>query len=820
MKKLEELTMKELIEDIGIPMDEKTIWLTFDSDEEVLKDFRDAIIEKSNNVLVTTDGRSIDISEQDYSVKWAMLMIKYEDRANKQALIGYSLYKIASYLEKNKEDVTKEERKQYEEAIKKYMLLLGKRNFNMIYIREKNEEGTVSRLQVINSQELMQYIKNGTPLQTLFRPSRKNQSRIDELERRVGLENIVGMLALSDFETISSYGNDVGEMLSDLSTFNLQRLQSKNGEDEKINLKNYYDTMANTIYMNLKYISIDRLYLVIAYRYIEALENGRINAEEGDYKDFLRLLSNSIAKGTKVEIRESVEETEKIDTTSIIAVYTLEDLLKDIERFHGKRYIRKSEVAEIHSQVVSGERLLSEIDNVFIGFLDFNSDEFEQIIKAREENVIHLIQIGAIETPTEFYHALVARGKCSNELLDLAIEKEIVDGKYLLYLYRQGAINLENIEFALQSKQDAEREGKIADKPNRLDFIDKDDLNKVIIEFYKKVTDNENKDSLQDLQEFYRFIDLYKLLNIKGKSEEEIEKASNSLIESFGDDLNSEIIEELYQYGLIRLKDAASWEINLNKMLAQGEIKPIDLKNLYSEGTIRLENIKNVLRGNSINYADKMWLIYSTFDGESKEEYDIRDELIQLLDTEEEYREEGKKIKSKEIEPDDKDKEKDKNKEKKARWREYVSDPHARWKLISLLDKDYSRAVLPEGMTVSDGHTIFLLPNSNKVVIEKMLEKKGGRQVSSYAAATYILDKDVFYKFLVAIVEEGKVIRSTLGDLARNGYATKIIHNKSWGKNMKEHFEINTENGKYSPEEIAQIDQAIENVEKSKQERE
>ena len=55
-------------------------------------------------------------------------------------------------------------------------------------------------------------------------------------------------------------------------------------------------------------------------------------------------------------------------------------------------------------------------------------------------------------------------------------------------------------------------------------------------------------------------------------------------------------------------------------------------------------------------------------------------------------------------------------------------------------------------MEIKDGHRVFLLPNQDSVVIERMHEKKKGRKVDAYKNATYIMATDEFFKNIDRII--------------------------------------------------------------------
>ena len=244
-------------------------------------------------------------------------------------------------------------------------------------------------------------------------------------------------------------------------------------------------------------------------------------------------------------------------------------------------------------------------------------------------------------------------------------------------------------------------------------------------------------------------------------------------------------------------------------MLSENSIKPTDMKGLVAKRVISIDAIKDVLKRGELSYEEKLDLIYSTFDGETEEEISAREELMDFLGIGESYKAEGVgEVQS------------TRGQGTGTRGREFITDPHARWKLISLLDKDYSKKFLPRDKEIVDGHRVFLLPNSEKILIERMHEKRGGKRVSAYGSATYIMDTDKFFENMDIIIENGAINRTFLREMSESEEATKIIHSKHWGSAIKRYFEITSENERYTVEDIKEIDVAIASVEKSRKERE
>ena len=188
---------------------------------------------------------------------------------------------------------------------------------------------------------------------------------------------------------------------------------------------------------------------------------------------------------------------------------------------------------------------------------------------------------------------------------------------------------------------------------------------------------------------------------------------------------------------------------------------------MYNKGKINLQELAGMISLLEDN-TEKFMIISSLFP--EPEAIETRQELSEIcLELDEGIKEKGgkKRIKREKADRD---------------YNQYITDPTARFMLIKLLDENYSFK-----MTL-DGHAIMHLPNSNRVLIERMLDKNGK---PFYGAATYILDEDCFKRNEDAIVVDNKVKRNKLSQNAESRGVEKLIHSPTgWGKGIKEIFGI------------------------------
>ena len=811
MKKIEETRVRDILNKIGINLSDRDVQVILKNDTKAIDRFEE--IKKTKRY-----GEKMN-SKISFGLAVIDIFEEYEDKMNKEYLVLLTLYNVQKTLEEQGEKLTPEEIREARRYIKNAIELIGNRNFDIVDLNFDEKLHKIMNLRVINSIELIRCIQNKRKLSSMDKPSKKQAERIEEIHESIGLENLAQVLTVDDIKKVISISREVGqgifEQISwnsiemfkkahpEIAVYELGKVGHLTKEFQRavLNSKEYNEAVVDALMRNCKYIDIDKLLLLASYRIVSTIkENGaesiRIskNTEEGIEReskeetliiieDLVKGMYERTKKGTTIEAEEN-ETDKKVE-------YSKEELKKDVMRFRGGRYISEEESKELRKRLLDNETNLMEADEDVLRTIDFEEGDAIKLLTNSEENIIYLINAGAIEK-ADMAGILKLRDKCSERLFAKIQEKGLLNYEQIIRLFQKGILGPENLA-QIENEEEIEEIKKYARENVR--------------KLYENISNREQTPTPEELKQVNRYSNLYKLLNITGKTEEEIKETSNELISSFEESISNEILERLYQYGLITLDSAADWGVDLTEMLAHNSIKPTDLKDLYHKQIITIEAIKDVIINGNLDYEEKLDLIYSTFDGESEEEYQIREELVDLLGISKGHKEETEKTG------------RTKSGENTAKVRTYITDPHARWKLISLLDKEYSKKFLPTGIEITDGHRVFLLPNQEKVVIEKMHEKRQGKKVSAYGSATYIMEADEFFKNIDNIIIEGKVNRTALREISEANQATKIIHSKSWGEAIKRYFEINEENERYTQEEIEEINTAIKNVEASRKER-
>ena len=213
-----------------------------------------------------------------------------------------------------------------------------------------------------------------------------------------------------------------------------------------------------------------------------------------------------------------------------------------------------------------------------------------------------------------------------------------------------------------------------------------------------------------------------------------------------------------------------------------------------------------------MSYSYQVALVCTIFDGQTDKEQEIRERLAQYYNIETAVSNaSGKRTETKKRKYKGASEELSEVKQKVK-----MRDPGAKYNLLSALDSDVK---IEQG--IIDGHIIFHYPNNGEgtVLIEKLHKIATNKESglieirADNESATYVMSEEEFIEMRHQLIKEGKVDRT---QLTQRWWVTRdpvhwIPHNgsSSWERALKERFEINTENLRYSPEDLARIDELI-----------
>lgn len=533
----------------------------------------------------------------------------------------------------------------------------------------------------------------------------------------------------------------------------------------------------NYLKNNLQYMDITKLLLNSAARIMFG-----IKIKKGEKFKGISLKDTNIGsiKASIEYLRELSKELEKKAYENVSYNIVLKDgskaievnkeILKQfLERCTKEDYITDKEIEDIHKGILNGylpddlEKL--KIANVGIQDLIDANESYNK--ETDEEKKLKILE-GNIE------------------IIEYLKHTEKLTDEDILELYVQGKLNLDLI------------------KNIDMDKLPKEYYNKKFKLLYDAMVysvewanepDKSINDQTEEVKRLGRYSALYKhLLEEKVNVDELIE----ILISATGEEYGLDIMDDLYNLNLVTLEKCIDWigpEI-LYKQCEEGKIPPTKVRELYKNGTIDLDTIVNIVKKTD-NVAQRFMLIGSIFPENTENDKNNREYLLnECISIDSNTRETGE------------GKERIKIEGEKQSYLKHITDPFDRMSLISLIDDTYYFE-----MTL-DGHAIIHFPDLKKVIIEKMLDKNSK---PSYGNATYILDEEYYNRNKCRIVENNKIHRQEMSKNVNLPEVTRIIHvANSWGNEIKKYFGIE-ECSKWSKEDLAKIDEAIEKIKENQQ---
>lgn len=626
------------------------------------------------------------------------------------------------------------------------------KGINEYQIITEDEPKSIESIYDYKQRQLFKALLNATALtdmKSIIKPKYRDHV-LSIVMRNVAMEYFIGYQKMSVQEFKNIYDKD--EVVVDI--------EDRESEEKMIGLlKEYFAE-------NFHLIDKEALLLNIAAKSMlglrmcegEKIKNVLLRETDDEEKKekmemsiiSLRRIYNELKKGKYNGLEHEILDD---DGNSIIKI-TLKDVEEFLSRCTDTRYLTDLYIEKIHENLANGifPEDLEELRIAGVGLEDITN-----ITKSYEDE----------ENEDRKEELLLS----ANALIKYLLRNSNIKEEDIIDLYVEGNTSLKLIE-----SMDLE--------------IPKEYFDNRFIELF-------NEDVYLDTEETNSKLKRYGELYAKLREQEHITTTTDELIERisgiFGEEFVPNIIEELYKTGVVNIEEAIEWLGGefLAAQYKQEGLQPVEIREMYNKGKINLQELAGMISLLEDN-TEKFMIISSLFP--EPEAIETRQELSEIcLELDEGIKEKGGKKRIK--------------REKAYRdYNQYITDPTARFMLIKLLDENYSFK-----MTL-DGHAIMHLPNSNRVLIERMLDKNGK---PFYGAATYILDEDCFKRNEDAIVVDNKVKRNKLSQNAESRGVEKLIHSPTgWGKGIKEIFGINEETK--SPEELEQIERAIKIVEESR----
>lgn len=308
-----------------------------------------------------------------------------------------------------------------------------------------------------------------------------------------------------------------------------------------------------------------------------------------------------------------------------------------------------------------------------------------------------------------------AQGKINENIVKQAYENGLRDEKQIFDMYLQGKTGFESIRLLGDNAQ------KIEDE----------------------ITEEGIVILLQDKNEkqFKRYALAYRELILKKLSEEQIAESRQKLIQLLDGTLSKEEVIRLYAENIVGLNEILRYGgmLLLNSMIKDGKLRPSDTKQIFKDNEDgEVLDIREILSRPDMSDIEKIILVYSTYDQASEKE--LRDSFMNYIytnsgDMHDECTSNGER---KEI-----------AKERTVTTRKTVTDPFQRWRLFSLLYENYDKRYI-------DGYLIVYFDNLDRVVIEKMFDKKFGRNYPAYGKRTYTMPLEEYIQIEDEIIQRDR----------------------------------------------------------------
>ena len=312
------------------------------------------------------------------------------------------------------------------------------------------------------------------------------------------------------------------------------------------------------------------------------------------------------------------------------------------------------------------------------------------------------------KTPIEEHANLLRFGAISEETYIKLMERGIISVEDFVNQYQNDLIHINTIRTL--KEEGVEFKGG--------------DVEQQIIDNYMEIRDQENPDD----KKLKKFIALYKVLQLSGLSEEEINEKANDLVINVGTRIESDIEagkqikpfgkedrKNLYELEAIPIDTVVLWadKGELIELLKSECLVPKDLKKLYQQKSIILHDIQEIIQSQDVKLEQKIAIINIVFP--SPEDANIREELFGKITELDETVVPEKESTHREV--------KQKHGGTKPQYHKYIFDTAVRYNSWIQSDENVKMEIL------NDGHIAVHLPNIREgiVVVEQFYKLKTGK---------------------------------------------------------------------------------------------
>lgn len=733
-------------------------------------------------------------------VKVSDFLLQNEDIIDKEKLLFYdflTLQQKVEYYEKHRNN-SQFDQAMYEEKLKKlnecYDLLKdSKVELPDIFIREDG------KMMVEKLQSFHEIVKGKTPKEMELK--QKNLQILNEMKEQKIAEIMLLLINESDLSQYVCQYRGNGEIFKYIIR---QRIEQDLSEEEMVvkstedKIKKAHEeiisTMTELIEKFPEKFKMDHVLLLAAYRAKQMLEKEKgIKEDQNSHKECVKIMqfAKEHIENPNTKILGPVYENHL--QKSVDVDYKFKNLQGDVSRIVDGSYFSKEDLIQIRQKLFSGEVELGASNRELIELLHLTKEEKSELVKVNPNNFESFVMAGMLDK-AEVKNMLenMEEGiELSNRVIDCLCCDDLLENRDFVDMYMRKQINLKQV-------------CRLDDFYHLQSEITVDEL----MQYY------ENREQVEEQEiDFEKYALLFREIRQKNSEEEEKQQIAEQIMEKLYEterDYEADL-KNLYGANLLPIRTLIDWngEKMIYDLIEDASIKPKDAKELLMTGELDVTRAYQALKDSDLSDAEKLNFIFSSFDGvgstpeEIKAQNEARMYLIQAMNISKDFvdysetktyrvaRQKG---------------------ETKQKWNRYVSDPVYRWQLFSQIDKDC------DSKPFADGSVVFTLPNvgNGTVVVEKLFKStQKGTQIN-YGSATYCMNEEEYLNRKDEVEREGKINRKALVQMHKDEKASRAVHSKAWGKDLKKILGISAENG-YSEEKIAEIDGLMEQIENSKE---
>lgn len=591
MKKLNKITLKELLDSTDLLMHLSDI-LYFCDDVETINEFVNST--RKNSDLNYKEIKDFLIKHENKINKQKLLLLIVKNYSDNIQLID-SILKDNTYKSKSNNSETLELiiQKQKQEQNLNIAKKIGKGMDESFAFYFYNTDTNRYDINIIDSKELIDGIKiNSSANLKRFKEINQDFMESDKTET-VGIEYLLQSIVLTDFNNIFP-NEQIGDNMRTLLLENqilknnvktrkeIENLKKQNYDEYENLIENnkFHDIlsdMKNLLEKYIKYVDIDKLLAISAYRFEESLENEFISIENAPA---IKEILNTIIKHTKNNKTLTLSLQDRKNSYDLKDIeYSLTDIINCVNRFTDDSYIKKSQIEEYKNKINSEELTLFDLDPQYVKIC-FSPSELENIAKLNSQNLQYVSTI-LQWNKDKILNNIKFQKNCPVELLKDFMTKKIIYPNDIISLYKDNIIDIEYIK-------------NLKEYSNFSNEISASEL----ISLYDNY--NKNKSEENNLINYTRYLDLYKeiLLNDNPK---ETEKYSLNFMEQMIENYDKRHIdthitqlEEFYKQGLLTLNTIIEWN--------DPSVIETFLTDLYKENIIQLNDVKKFVKNGNLPF--------------------------------------------------------------------------------------------------------------------------------------------------------------------------------------------------------------------------